>query len=241
LHELEDNEWVQDLAFMVDITEHLNHLNAKMQGRNKLVTEFYDCIRAFQMKLQLFERQLAERNLSRFPTLKSVQGTPELHGDIDTEKYCLKISELMNEFHERFADFENLEKDFSVFRNPFSVDVSEVPAHLQLEIIELKCDSVLKDKFSSVDVGTFYQYLGPNYPKTRYLASRIMSIFGSTHVCEQLFSLMKLNKSRLRSQLSNAHLNAILKVAAAQSLVPNYDALVSAKRCQVSGSRSATQ
>ncbi|XP_042228654.1 general transcription factor II-I repeat domain-containing protein 2-like [Homarus americanus] len=58
LHELKDNEWVQDLTFMVDITEHLYYVNTKMQGRNKLVTEFYDCIRAFEMKLQLFERQL---------------------------------------------------------------------------------------------------------------------------------------------------------------------------------------
>ncbi|XP_042226267.1 general transcription factor II-I repeat domain-containing protein 2-like [Homarus americanus] len=60
LHELKDNEWVQDLTFMVDITEHLNYVNTKMQGRNKLVTEFYDSIRAFEMILQLFERQLSQ-------------------------------------------------------------------------------------------------------------------------------------------------------------------------------------
>lgn len=106
------------------------------------------------------------------------------------KKYRLKFSELLNKFHERFADFENLEKAFLIFRNPFSVDVSEIPAHFQHEIIELKCDSVLKEIFSSVDVATFYQNLGPDYPKARYLASRIMSLFGSTYVCEQFVSLM---------------------------------------------------
>ncbi|XP_042214955.1 general transcription factor II-I repeat domain-containing protein 2A-like [Homarus americanus] len=98
LHELKDNEWVQDLTFMADITEHLNYVNKKLLGRNKLVTEFYDCIRAFEVKLQLFERQLSESNLSHFPTLKSQQGTPEFHADINTKKYCIKISELLNEF-----------------------------------------------------------------------------------------------------------------------------------------------
>ncbi|XP_067421193.1 rho-related GTP-binding protein RhoQ isoform X2 [Emydura macquarii macquarii] len=40
--ELQDNEWLQDLAFMVDITEHPNCLNTKMQGRNKLVPDVFD-------------------------------------------------------------------------------------------------------------------------------------------------------------------------------------------------------
>lgn len=36
--ELRDPEWIQDFAFMVDITNHLNDLNKMMQGRNKVVT-----------------------------------------------------------------------------------------------------------------------------------------------------------------------------------------------------------
>ncbi|QQP37618.1 Uncharacterized protein FKW44_017941 [Caligus rogercresseyi] len=42
MEELDDPEWARDLAFLVDITEHLNVLNVTMQGRNKLVTEYYD-------------------------------------------------------------------------------------------------------------------------------------------------------------------------------------------------------
>lgn len=43
--ELHSREWVQDLAFMVDVTEHLNNLNKQLQGRNKVVTQYYDSIR----------------------------------------------------------------------------------------------------------------------------------------------------------------------------------------------------
>lgn len=37
--ELQSAEWLQDLAFMVDITEHLNNLSKTLQGRNKVVTQ----------------------------------------------------------------------------------------------------------------------------------------------------------------------------------------------------------
>ena len=39
--ELKEKEWVQDLAFMVD-------MNTKLQGRNKLMTDLHDysCLRA---------------------------------------------------------------------------------------------------------------------------------------------------------------------------------------------------
>lgn len=39
--ELDDINSVQDLAFMVDITGHLNFLNVKLQDRNILVTDLY--------------------------------------------------------------------------------------------------------------------------------------------------------------------------------------------------------
>lgn len=40
--EFQSTEWMQDLAFMVDVTEHLNNLNKTLQGRNKVVTQYYD-------------------------------------------------------------------------------------------------------------------------------------------------------------------------------------------------------
>ena len=79
--ELADAKWVQDLAFMVDITEHLNLLNTKMQGRNQFVTNIYGLIRGFEKKLQLFESQLKAGNLVHFQTLKCLQDTASLSLD----------------------------------------------------------------------------------------------------------------------------------------------------------------
>lgn len=57
--ELQFPLWLQDLAFMVDITEHLNNLNRMLQGRKKIVTQYYDSIHAFKLKLTLWETQIA--------------------------------------------------------------------------------------------------------------------------------------------------------------------------------------
>ncbi|XP_068235711.1 general transcription factor II-I repeat domain-containing protein 2-like [Palaemon carinicauda] len=87
VHELNDMFCLKDLAFMVDITDHLNNLNIQMQGKNKLVTEFYDLIRALEIKLKFFQGQIAAHNLAHFPSLKSMQNANTFDDGDPTEKY----------------------------------------------------------------------------------------------------------------------------------------------------------
>ena len=53
-----DKHWIADLAFLVDITELLNILNLQLQGRDQIITQLYDHVRAFKQKLQLLSRHL---------------------------------------------------------------------------------------------------------------------------------------------------------------------------------------
>ena len=53
-----DKHWIADLAFLVDITELLNILNLQLQGRDQIITQLYDHVRAFKQKLQLPSRHL---------------------------------------------------------------------------------------------------------------------------------------------------------------------------------------
>jgi len=55
--EFQSSEWIQDLAFMVDITQHMNNLNKMLQGRKRLVTQYCDTIRAFKLKLSFGRHQ----------------------------------------------------------------------------------------------------------------------------------------------------------------------------------------
>ena len=69
LHELSDPLWLADLAFLVDLTHHLNILNKNLQGKDQLVPQLYAHMKAFCVKLRLFETQLRIFNASHFPHL----------------------------------------------------------------------------------------------------------------------------------------------------------------------------
>ena len=93
-----------------------------------------------------------------------------------------------------------------------------------MELIGLQCDMVLKDKFNSLKLGEFDVSLSeakcPNILKT---AQRMLVLFGSTCVCEQTFSVMNNNKAPHRSQMSDEHLRAVLRIATTD-LPPDFDA-----------------
>ncbi|OAF64851.1 hypothetical protein A3Q56_07441 [Intoshia linei] len=46
--DINDAMWLSDLFFMVDITSHLDTLNLKLQGKNKIITDYYDIVNAFE-------------------------------------------------------------------------------------------------------------------------------------------------------------------------------------------------
>ncbi|UYV68661.1 GTF2IRD2B, partial [Cordylochernes scorpioides] len=53
-----------------------------------------------------------------------------------------------------------------------------------------------------------------------------MSMFGSTYRCEQLFSLMKGNKSPIRSRITDVHLGSVLKLITANKISPEVGKMV---------------
>ena len=67
-------------------------------------------------------------------------------------------------------------------------------------------------------------------------AGKILCMFGTTYLCEQAFSVMNINKSKVRNRLTHGHLNDVMKIATAQKLSPDMDKLVKVKRCLASTS-----
>uniref|UniRef100_A0A8C0GSN7 SPIN-DOC-like zinc-finger domain-containing protein n=1 Tax=Chelonoidis abingdonii TaxID=106734 RepID=A0A8C0GSN7_CHEAB len=62
---------------------------------------------------------------------------------------------------------------------------------------------------------------------------KTFSIFGSTYICEQTFSIMNMNKNKQRSSLTDDHLEDIMKISTS-NMIPEYDKLVAKKRCNLS-------
>ena len=57
---------------------------------------------------------------------------------------------------------------------------------------------------------------------------KMLVLFGSTYICEQTFSVMKFNKSRNRSSLTDDHLSAVLRISTSD-IETDFSALVQAQ------------
>ena len=64
-----DPRWLARLALLAAITTHLNAVNVKLQGTYILVTDMHAHITAFEVKLRLWEWQLASDLLEHFPRI----------------------------------------------------------------------------------------------------------------------------------------------------------------------------
>lgn len=83
VNELKSKEWVQVFAFMVDITQHLNTSNTKLQGRNRVVTQYEGSIRGFKIKLSLWVAQLSMGDTEHFLCLTAVRPKAPHRTDVD--------------------------------------------------------------------------------------------------------------------------------------------------------------
>ena len=108
---------------------------------------------------------------------------------------------MQNTFKERFYDFRLQELNINFVTQPFFVEAEDAPVAFQLELIDLQCDEFIKKKFDDNLVDEFYRKYVPSekFLKLKKNAARIISLFGSTYVCEQMFSRMKHVKNKTRS------------------------------------------
>ena len=103
-----------------------------------------------------------------------------------------------------------------------------------MELIELQASFVYKSKQGESSLQNFYQCLNKEgFQNLLNLAKQMFRLFGSSYICEQMFSVMNLNKNRQCFSLNNGHLQNILKVSSS-SIVPDYGVLVANKRCNIS-------
>ena len=86
--------------------------------------------------------------------------------------------------------------------------MDSAPSELQLEIIDLQCDTDLRELHRHEEICKFYNTLNSDkFAQLKDFARKMLVIFGSTYMCEQTFSMnMNLNKNSLRSSITDEHL-----------------------------------
>ena len=99
---MEYESWLCGLAFLVDITTHMNDLNTKLQRQAQYANEMYRHIKGFMNKLRLWQAYIQDANLCHFPTLKECVPRRRLNLQINLKYYwknfwlALKTSNSMN-------------------------------------------------------------------------------------------------------------------------------------------------
>lgn len=231
------------VAFLVDIFGHLNDLNLKLQGQNKSLSACRKAVKAFQSMLLVYKNDL-EKDKVHFPTLKEY--ATELEQDADMGLFVDFIVKLITEFDSRFTVFNSLDALLLVVTQPFRVNVMDelwqtqaatVFPHLtqiQRQLIELQADDELKLEFNRDHIEEFWIGLHPGaFQELRTMAVDLLTIFGSTYICEQCFSSINFIKNKYRNRLTNRHLDNITRIATT-SLEPDFAAIAQAGKCNFS-------
>lgn len=234
--ELEDTQWLLDMAFFTDIFQHLKLLNLSLQGQNKLISDLAQNIFSFSNKLKLFEKDLVSKTFNHFTCIsKTLQTLPGF--DITVTDYVRKLHILEEGLTDRFRDLTALKPSFLFLENPFLVDilkngcpvlppVAEDIAAVELELLELQEDEGLKqikqNNCSTIDF--WKQVPEQKYPKTKDCAIRLISIFGTSYSCESLYSTLKFVKNKYRAVLTDKHLTELVRTAIT-SHQPNFNQL----------------
>ncbi|XP_073668196.1 general transcription factor II-I repeat domain-containing protein 2-like [Paramisgurnus dabryanus] len=236
-----NDTFIENAAFLTDITCHLNSLNLKLQGRQKILPMMFNDVSAFETKLDLFVQQLKEKDLTHFPVLQSVARS------LSPIAYCPYITELKEQFSRRFADIKAMKPVLAFTENPFACDVLSTSLSvrdLQLgveravfeeQLIDLQHNTILKERHKEESADTFWISFVPKdkYPALFQCAQKILTCFGSTYVCESSFSAMGIIKSKLRFRLTDRHLTDYLRAATSEQQ-PELKVLVKNMQTQIS-------
>lgn len=241
--QLTNPKWLLNLAFLTDITNHLNKCNLELQGKNRTIIELLSSINSFKFKLLLFKSQLSGKDLKNFPSLLAIK---EKGNNILLDDYIAEIQNIVNEFENRFQDISRLNPILLFLSFPFGNDeVEEITSKIatffdinllkiENEVIALKSDIFIKARASE---NSYWSLLNEEtYPCLRAICLQLTAYFGSTYLCESAFSEMKILKCKYRSTLTDEHLKMCLHLAVT-NYVPSFEQLADNMQCHASTSK----
>ena len=239
--ELSDLEWIMDLAFLVDVLCHLNRLNLNMQGKLKMLPDLVQSVFDFINKLKLFEAHIQKGDLTHFPTLLKASGqVTSATLNKQRARYGTLLQTLQESFVPRFHDLQRKRPQITFLVDPFNSETDCLKAPLvsdeaaaELEMIDLCEEDQLKPALREGTIEFWKSVPMKKYPNVKRAALKILAMFGSTYVCESMFSTLKLVKSEHRSVLTDTHVKELLRLATTE-YKPDLKRIVQDKECQKS-------
>jgi len=246
-----DNSNIATIAFLTDIFQHIKSFNLKIQGNQKLSCNLVSEVNCFCRKIDFFLQDVGSERL-HFPNLKKV--VDENH-EIFIINFTTFLESLKTAFERRFADLKKIKNVVQLLNSSFTLQpdgkwINEAEnvlkcnrPHLQMEIIEFQSDNALKnlynEKYSKTEIDSTYDEFWlkyeseKKYPTLKVLTVKMCTMFGSTYICESVFSKMNYIKNKFQSRLTNEHLEMMMKIATTNHN-PDLKQLVKSKICHFS-------
>ena len=197
-----DKNQLHKIAYLVDIFAILNELDLSLKGPSATCLDLSEKIRAFQLKLQRWQKKLDENIICMLSNLSAFFE----ENDIEQEtmnRTILSVKEHLKILEEEISRyFPNLpDTPFALARCPFTIRVEDVPENAQEEFIELITSDAAKTDFSSMSVTKYWIKSLQSYPVLSEIALRLILPFPTTYLCETDFSSLLVIKSKYRSRL----------------------------------------
>ena len=218
------------LMFLSDITKHLNDLNLLLQGAGKTVMDLYDTWKAFVAKLAVYSTDIKTGSFRYFKNLKNLSA---IH-PVNTTNLQLYMQELESEFSIRFQDFQHMGPVFSFLIRPDTFKYSDLdttlfewmePEELEMQLIDFQASTLWSAKFKDLreilesskndhatSILRSWASLPDKFNCMKKVAFALLSAYGSTYQCEQIFSQMKHILSPHRSRLTTDHSEGCVKL-----------------------------
>ena len=247
--ELEDGDWIVKLMFLSDITKHLNEFNLLLQGAGKTVLDLYDTWKAFVAKLAIYSTDVETGSFRYFKNLKNLSS---MH-PVNTSDLQLYMQELKSEFSIRFQDFQHMGPVFSFLIRPDTFKYSDLDTtlfewmeteELEMQLIDFQASTLWSAKFKDLreilesskndhatSILRSWASLPDKFNCMKKVAFALLSAYGSTYQCEQIFSQMKHILSPHRSRLTTDHSEGCVKLKVSK-YSPEISTLVKGKQGQ---------
>ena len=226
--EFGDPHFLSTLALLSDVFEHMNFLNTNLQGRDTFVFDLHRTVRAFIRKIDVMIAQVKEQEFSSFPCYLEFQATADIefgedvNYSVEIRSLCDYLASLKVNFEDRFP---SVSENHDIIVSPFKVDATKVD-QFGLEIAELQEDDEAKIDFEKDSLPVFWLTRPiDRYPKLRQRATEALCRFGTTYVCEMVFSSRAFIKNKYRSRLTHENLQWCM-ICATTSYTPRYEKLI---------------
>lgn len=226
-----DGLFVMKLSYLVDIFEKLNILNLQLQGANTHMLDTSDKVNAFCRKLDLWSRNLKQKNLTMFANVDDCIKTykaEEEHVKVVFVTIENHLATLEKNFKKYFLADDNLIESCEWVRDPFHKTPEGLSIDEEEKFIDFTTSGETKKQFSDKSLFEFWAAVDDDFSALKTRAFRILLPFSTSFLCETGFSALASLKTKYRSRLN---IETELRVAIS-NIEPSFEKLCSARQAQ---------